>query len=771
MFGLCLFRLAMTSLEKIVSTVSILMQGLTLAMKAPVALIRGFKKSEIQGSADAIVSLARAFEFLGLSLPVVEDADTLAELLKPDKAKEQLDTLNQQVRDAMKKVSNTFERESKLINKKQAALFSLETARLLDVTSRALVEEGGPFGTFTRKIAEIGAKNGAAFGEALQNAAFAVFEQEGDLKQIFLKLADARQKAVAERGPTLGITTTQLAGALKTAEEFGLQIAGRVGEIFNSQREFTITALAGLDAPDKARQIITKNFKKAFGDDLLSRLFEAGEADIFGLSEKETKEILAEFIRRVVEMRRFARDTLQNFKAVDTVVRSLRTSMRGFDSTAIEGLVKLIEKTKLEESAEKAKLLGSEWVKIGNQARSLAESGRRVSQILGDQFVAAVNKFIAAKDKVGLINFILQMKQLTVTAKENGKKVNELADENYKRLINVLKEFGLVAGDIIPAAMKKMRDGIIESAKFTIAADKAWKDWEKELKKFPSTWLTIQRLLADGPLKPEDIDMQTAKFQSEWEKALDRTAAIHRARAGLVQKIWNNRLANMGNRQREMVKTVVASTKSLMAGLSSSLASSSSKISDVFKRFIDTIKAKLIELTVVKPLLKGILSPVLGIFGGAGKSIISQVFGGGLGAFGAGGRGSAIPGSPFGNVGAGLVSPTERLAQFGGGGPPLPRQLAGGTSLMGSDRIPALLAPGEIVFDTDASDLIRQGAMGGGMGGAMHVTINAMDGADVKRVFENQIVPMMKGQLKNNQGISSDVAIRSNRSVRARRFR
>lgn len=769
---------AMSSLEKVVNTVSILMQGLTLAMKAPVAVIRGFKKSEIQASADAIVALARAFEFLGLKLPVVEDAGTLEALLKPDKAKQQLDILNQQVRDAMKKVSDTFERESKLINKKQSALFTLETARILDQTSRALIEEGGPFGTFTKRIAEVGAKNGATFAEALQDAAFAVFQQEGNLKEIFKRLADAREKAILERGPTLGITTTQLATSLKAVDKFGIQMANRVGEIFGSQREFAITALVGLDAPQRARQIVTKKFGEVFGDDLFDRLFEAAETEIFGMSEEETKKILAEFIKRTKQMRRFAKDTLQNFKAVDTIVERLGTSLRIFDKAAVEGLVKAIEKTKLEEGAESAKKLGSEWQRIGKEASNLVLAGIKVNKVVGAGFLESVNKFIAAKDKVGLAKFSTEMKLVTESTRENGKAVNAIVNKAYIPFLSTVTMLPAPFGIFGTMVQKMTNETLPKHAEFVVKNKVAYKLWEKEIKKFPSTWLTMQALLKGGPISPEDIDMQTAMFFNAWERSLDRTIQIHRARASLAQKIWNARLAGMGRRQREMVQTVVQSTKALMSGLASSLATSSSKISDVFKRFIDTIKAKLLELMVVKPLLKGILSPVMGIFGGAGKGIINQIFGGGIGGGGIAGLVAtaqytapiAAQAGALGQAATRVLGPVPNVGGFGFSGSLTQAQ---GTRFFGagSDRIPALLRPGELVFDTDASDVLRQQMMGGGMGRAMQITINAMDGADVKRVFENQIVPMMKGQLKNNQGISSDVAIRSNRSVRSRRFR
>jgi tape measure domain-containing protein len=307
------------------------------------------------------------------------------------------------------------------------------------------------------------------------------------------------------------------------------------------------------------------------------------------------------------------------------------------------------------------------------------------------------------------------------------------------------------------ANLERMRQLIREHARL----EKSYQDLNGPLQKYKDTLLGLKDIdvgvqqvavaavqnLAQNYLNVQNVQsmLQTEKGKRDTAAQTDAVLAENRRYASAIQQVGrqaNPTTAAEAQALNTQLVTLRAHHEELLAVAQDTTASFSGfqQVGFLFQSFANTIIESLekmvIEMLIVKPLvaeLQGALSGQ-GVSGGFADTF-GGLFGGGESAFGSELGGMTTSAETL----AGLESSIADIGKLSTGGYATLQGIrhfaqGGGTST-GTDTIPALLSPGEVVLNAGQQRALGKSMQGGGNTYVFSPTIHAQDSESVRKTM------------------------------------
>jgi len=501
-----------------------------------------------------------------------------------------------------------------------------------------------------------------------------------------------------------------------------------VGE--SKVQEKLVGSIAGFDISPRMKRQAIANLQNIFTDvfAVVNRIKrEAAEegGDFLGISRADEAQLLGAFQVAANQLTIRLKELKGTFNSLDTAVAALKkTWMPLNEDVAKKFLERINEMRESGEVAPKAIMaIVKSMTAMGKASAKAVKVIEKVPPALRDFFKEQLQLNKALSDPSGLER---TRKAVVLTAKDFNKAMTELKGLNRELWEGAMKN--------LPALAESMtREEFAEYLVYIEKLNQGIRDHNRlvaEQKKFLKKNMSLEREYYELTVKkfvPGKLDATTqaaikrASIEEKEMRKVIKAEEVLQSQRDLMLKHYVARLGRTYGQAFMAFRSFVQSTS---ASIARSLVDSTFKFKDAFKSAINEMKAKLLELMVIQPILGGIFD-------------------------------AFVPGSSL------------LFFQHG-------TSLRGVPGPSGRDKVPAMLTAEEIVLDKNASDVVRamaSGSIGGGNTLYMKVDIHALDGADVKKVMRNSITPMLNRQLRTNQGIAPDVKIRAGKTTFQKGFR
>ena len=485
-----------------------------------------------------------------------------------------------------------------------------------------------------------------------------------------------------------------------------------------------VGSLIKADAPTDLKRQAATTIRNVLGDviQMVSRMRE--DEPFIGITLEDETKLLEAFRTAAGTLMPRLKDLQGTFGSLNNAVDALGKTWKPLNKVIAQEFV-----DRITEMREAGKIAPKDIMKLTKSIIDMGKAATKsikaldklpptlraffIEQLQLEKALSDPKAFEAARIATGALGkrFLTAMKELKGLNKEIWEQVNSSLPALAKELTR--DEFGqyLTYLETLNDRFRIHKKKVEDQTKFLKKNTSLLRD-ELEL-----TW----KELVPGYL--EDSTMAFLEMAHVAEKAMRKTIKISRNAEAQQKLLVDYFLAGLTKRGRESFKAFQGFVKGVSSSIARSLVDSTFKFKDAFKSAINEMKAKLLELLIIQPIIGGIMD-------------------------------FFVPGSSF------------LFFQHG-------TSMRGVPGSGGVDKVPAMLTAGEIVLDKSASDVIRALAMTGGAGRTVNlkVDIHALDGADVRRVMHRSIVPMINRQLRTNQGIAPDVKIRANKDTHQRGFR
>lgn len=700
--------------------------GWRLATAAGKAMSKqGFILSMIMGNAeDRALAMADAVgDEKGLTLQITNFLASLAGLkvrINESFDTGQIERLRKEAKEMIEQMNASGAGIKNNMDKANIAMVKLtKTAGTLLIDLKKASSEG--FGSFIKKVNEIRQKFGPALAGMFREAGEAFARGEN-----ISKMMQAIRDKMAQEESVLGIFFGQGPGErnkiIRDAVRLGDDVVERVGKTLINRPSVLVGALIGSKRITPAQRNQVEQLVGRVLDPFLRAVKESEEEYLASPAEAiqdalpQLKDALQTVIPEV--------DTLlKSFTKMDTASQQVFETWRKFNSQIALELIDHLD-------AQRKALKPDEWLRY---ARNLKLAGGEV--VKAEAAIKKLSDVMRDRYTKELSNAVSELKKQPVELRNVTKTINEKAaavlkaEQAWKSLdqglrTEVLATFRELTAKMTATEIKLYSQELVQAAQAEKEWAKAMSSRQAEIDKAAGQFKTTFKNLY-GPLYAQlitDKQLMDMKEHQAWIEDLTEKERLWNEYVTESKALYSDWLYSMSAEMRLATNAMFGGLKRAISAVARAFVDSSFDLKKSLRQIAKDVLAMLLEIiiqaTIVKALFKG-------IFGASrGADIFFGVFG-----FQ---RGTALRGA------------------------------AGST-----DTVPALLTPGEIVLDKNASDAFREMIGGGGrpVGNTNIFEIHAMDGASVKRVVNKEVVPLLNRQLRTNTGIAPDVRMRSAKTL------